>query len=102
MNYFPKFNQKEREIFRVQHQKGMIENSVNFFSGEMKKELLKHLDRPGWKRESIEYLIHRLYEEMVEFRNAIESSQPREAVIKEGADVANFVMMITEVYKKRG
>ena len=80
----------------------IIENSVNWFSGQMKAELLNHLDRPGWKSESIEYLIHRLYEEVVELRDAIESNQPRKVVTKEGADVANFIMMITDVYRQKG
>ena len=101
MNYFPKFSQKDKEILRVEHQKGMIENSVNWFSHLMKNELLKHLDRPGWKRESIAYLLRRLGEEVAELCEAIETNQPKEVVEKECADVANFPMMIADIYRQK-
>lgn len=101
MNYFPKFNKKEKELLRVEHQKGMIENSVNWFSHLMKGELLKHLDRPGWKRESIAYLLKRLGEEVAELCDAIETNQPKEVVEKEAADVANFSMMIADIYRQK-
>lgn len=101
MNYFPKFSENEKETLRIEHQKGMIENSVNWFSHLMKGELLKHLDRPGWKRESIAYLLKRLGEEVAELCEAISSNQPKETVEKEGADVGNFAMMITDVYRQK-
>lgn len=99
-NYFPKFTKKEKELLRVEHQKGMIENSVNFFSYNMKHELLKHLDRPGWKKETISYLKRRLNEELWEFDRAIFESKSREEVLSEGADVANIVMMIADIYRE--
>lgn len=101
MNYFPKFSKKDKEIMRIEHQKGMIENSVNWFSGQMKDELLEHLDRPGWKRESIDYLFDRLGKELAELCEAIETNQPKERVTKESADVANFAMMIADVYREK-
>ena len=101
MKYFPKLSPKDKEMLRIEFQKGMIENSVNFFSQEMKDQLLKHLDRPGWKHESIAYLLNRLGEEISELCDAIESNQPREIIIKECADVANFPMMIADVYRQK-
>ena len=62
---------------------------------------IKHLDRPGWKHESIAYLLNRLGEEVAELCDAIEFNQPREVVIKECADVANFPMMIADVYRQK-
>ncbi len=91
----------ENRMIETKQQRGTIENSVNFFSREMKSQLLKHLDRPGWKHESIAYFLNRLGEEVAELCNAIESNQPREIVIKESADVANFTMMIADVYRQR-
>lgn len=101
MNYFPKFNLKEKEMFRVANQKGVIKNSVNWFSHLMTNELMKHLDRPGWKHERVPYLLYRLNEEVDELSYAIEANQPKEVVEKEGADVANFAMMIADIYRQK-
>ena len=105
MNYFPKFNIKEKETLRVEHQKGMIRNSIEWFLREMQEELLKHLDRPGWKREKWEYLLGRLEEETEELKTALASFhtlrgesgeyfKKKKQIVKECADVANFAMMI--------
>lgn len=101
MNYFPKFSKKDKEILRVEHQKGMIENSVNLFSYRMKVELLKRLDKPGWMRESAEYLLGKLGEEFIELADAIRLNDTRERVEKEAAHVGNFAMMITDVYRQK-
>jgi len=101
MNYFPKLSQKDKKILRVENQKHIIENSVNWFSDQMKDELLKHLDRPGWKHESIFYLLRRLNEELAELFEAIGSNETREKVTKESADISNFAMMVADVYRQR-
>lgn len=101
MNYFPKFSPAEKETFRIEHQKGMIKNSVSWFSSLMTNELMKHLSRPGWKHECIAYLEDRLGEEIAELCDAIESNQPKDVVEKEAADVANFAMMIADVYRQK-
>jgi len=101
MNYFPKINKKDKELLRLQSQEQIIENSVNWFSDQMKDELLEHLDRPGWKREPVAYFLRRLGEEVAELCDAIEFNQPKEIVTKESADVANFAMMIADVYRQK-
>lgn len=101
MNYFPKFSKKLKETLRVEHQKGVIKLSIEVFSWLMTNELMKHLDRPGWKRETITYLMKRLTEETVELFEAIKSNQPKEAVEKEAAHVGNFAMMIADIYKQK-
>ena len=100
MNYFPKYSPAEKELFRIEHQKGMIKNSVDWFSHLMTIELMKHLNRPGWKHECIAYLKDRLGEEIAELCDAIESNQPKNVIEKEAADVANFAMMIADVYRE--
>lgn len=109
MEYFPKMTPKIKETLGVEHQKGMIKNSVEWFSREMQGELLKHLDRPGWKRESIEYLMSRLKEELIELEIELKKSSTihdsadyykrEKQVIKECADIANFAMMIADNIK---
>ena len=101
MSYFPKFSPAEKELFKNEHQKGLIKNSVEWFSHLMTDVLMKHLTKPGWKHEAIEYLEDRLGEEVEELYSAIESNQPKEAVEKEAADIANFAMMIADVYRQK-
>ena len=101
MSYFPKFSPAEKELLQKEHQKGMIKNSVDWFSHLMTGELMKHLNRPGWKHECIAFLEDKLGEEIAELCDAIESNQPKEAVEKEAADVANFAMMIADVYRQK-
>ena len=101
MNYFPKFSKKFKEKVRVEHQKGVIKLSVELFSWLMTNELMKHLDRPGWKHESIAYFLNRLGEEVAELCNAIEANAPKNIVEKEAADVGNFAMMIADVYRQK-
>jgi len=111
---FEKLTEKERETLRREHQKGMIDNALSFFPEQMKEEMLKHLDRPGWKREPWEYLFERLLEEAKELKNALESFHDykfslvhlegneeeyfklKKKIVKECADVANFAMMIAD------
>ena len=93
--------QELKELMRKEHQKGMIKNSVGWFSYLMTNELMKHLARPGWKHETIAYLEDRLGEEIAELCDAIESNQPKDVVEKEAADVANFLMMIADIYRQK-
>lgn len=102
MNYFPKYSPAEKELLRIEHQKGMIKNFVTWFSYLMTKELMKHLSRPGWKHERVPYLLYRLGEEVDELTYAIETNQSKEAVEKEAADVGNFAGMIADVYRQKG
>jgi len=100
MSYFPKFSPADKELLQIEHQKGLIKNSVDWFSYLMTSELKKHLSR-RWKHESIAYLEDRLGEELAELCDAMESNQPKDVVEKECADVANFAMMIADVYRQK-
>lgn len=101
MNYFPKFSKKLKETLRVEHQKGVIKVSVEMFSWLMTNELMKHLDRPGWKHESPEYLLGRLGEELIELADAIRFNDTKERIEKEAAHVGNFAMMIADIYRQK-
>jgi len=69
---------------------------VGAFAALMEAELRKHDDRPGWKKEDVQWLFGRLKDESVELITAIAKHEP-EAIAKEAADVANFAMMIADV-----
>ena len=101
MRYFPKFTKKEKELFRVEYQKGYINNSISWFSEKMKDELLKHLDRPGWQGEKVRYLWDRMKEEFNELGVSLANNLTRDEIVRECADVANFVMMIADVYREK-
>lgn len=112
MSPFERLSMKDRETLRVEHQKALIENALRFFPREMKDELYKHLDRPGWKRESWEYLLGRMQEETKELLDAMMSFQSfkfkgykgaeeeyfkkKKLIVRKCANVANFAMMIAD------
>ncbi len=101
MRYFPKTTPRMKKILAVEYQKGYINTSILWFSEKMKDELLKHLDRPGWQKEKVRYLWDRMKEEMDELGVAMHDNLTRDEIIKECADIANFVMMIADVYRER-
>ncbi len=53
----------------------------------------------GWEHCEYQYLSMRLTQEREELRRAIERGAPVEEVIREAADVANFAMMVADVYR---
>ena len=91
---------KYAEIARQTYQKEVIENTVEWFAKQMKDELNEHLDRPGWKKEPMNYLWNRLVEECLELDTELKNRPSKKIIIKECADVANFAMMIADVYEK--
>ena len=101
MRYFPKSTPRMKKILDIEYQKGYINTSVLWFSAKMKDELLKHLDRPGWQGESLGYLRERLEEEFQELDDLMATIPERKDVISECADIANFAMMIADIYRKK-
>ncbi len=86
-----------KEIAHQEYQKVTISRTLDWFSNNvMKTELEKHLDRPGWKNESIPWLFGRLLEEVAELAGELFNKPKisKEKVIKESAHVSNFAMMI--------
>jgi hypothetical protein len=63
------------------------------FAKAMEAVLRKHDDRPGWERESYEYLVLRMKQEIHEFLCA-ESAGDAVQMKAEAVDVANFCMML--------
>jgi NTP pyrophosphatase (non-canonical NTP hydrolase) len=77
--------------------------SVNVFefAGAMSKELERNSHKGGWSRETYGYLLNRLKQEVAELRRAVRGRESPESVLSEAADVANFAMMIADVYSER-
>lgn len=100
MNYFPKFNKREKALMKTEHQRGLIKNSVEWFAHNIKKNMMEHLDRE-WKRESVANLMSKLQGELEEFYDAIAGFRSRDEVLGEAADVASCLMMIADVYKEK-
>jgi NTP pyrophosphatase (non-canonical NTP hydrolase) len=78
---------------------------VQKFSSRMEAKLAKNRhkgDRAGWLRLNPEILLKLLKGEVRELTQAIEKNHPKDAVVSECADVANFAMMISDwlSYKK--
>lgn len=99
-NYFPKFNSREKALFRTEHQRGLIKNSVEWFAHNIEKNMMEHLDRE-WKRESVANILRRLREELEEFYQAIAEFRSRDKVLGEAADAASCLMMIADIYREK-
>jgi len=82
---------------------GMIQMDVRQeiarFAGIMEKKMRAHDDDRGydWKGEDWSYLIERMREEITELEEALSSSD-HQSISEEAADVANFAMMISDIY----
>lgn len=74
---------------------------VQQFAVLMELQLRKHDDRPGWKAERIGYLQKRLIQELEELDLDMIMGCSANKVCEEAADVANFCMMIADVYRLR-
>jgi DNA-binding transcriptional regulator GbsR (MarR family) len=70
------------------------------FSYEMFKTLVapKNKEKGGWWDCDISYLLKRLKEEVAELEQEVTSRGATTDVIKESADVANFAMMVSDLY----
>lgn len=69
------------------------------FAAHMQSKLEENAHKGGWDDDSAEELLARLVEETRELRTAIRKGKPKAEVVEEAADVANFAMMIAEVYE---
>ncbi len=63
---------------------------------ERKLRLNRH--KGGWQNTTMAYLLRRLAQEKGELVRAVRANRPRAEVLEEAADVANFAMMIADVY----
>jgi len=66
------------------------------FVQAMEERLLANDHKGGWHRMSYEELLLRALEELSELSVALRTKQPPNALLREAADVANFVMMIAD------
>lgn len=70
---------------------------VRRFSEVMERRLRKHDHKGGWKDCDYSYLTRRLQEEIDELHVAVQCKS-LELIPEEAADVANFAMMIADVF----
>lgn len=107
MKYFPDLTKpSNKKTLEQDHRKNMIKLGLDWFSKEMEIELIKHLDRLGWKKANFNFLFKRLCDEVIELEKALFAKdcgikrKNQKQIIKECADVANFAMMIADNIKK--
>lgn len=102
MKYFPKATKELKNLLEKQRRKDQINLSIEWFPKIMKDELMKHLNRPGWKKVNFHFLYARLLDEVIELDSVLftKSNELRkikkDKAIRECADVANFAMMIAD------
>lgn len=73
-----------------------VRPEIKRFALLMEKKLQANEQKGTWKESSIKYLFSRLEDEVAELRNAI--AYPSGDIIGEASDVANFAMMIYDVF----
>ena len=74
-------------------------NQLKWFVGVMDKKLSENIEKEPWDKLSIRTLLCLLDGERGELREAINSGTNND-IILECADVANFAMMIADIYRK--
>ena len=72
---------------------------ISWFVDAMVAKLDANDHKGHWENSSLQYLCTRLAQEKKELSSAIAQDLTPEEIIAECADVANFAMMIAEVYK---
>jgi NTP pyrophosphatase (non-canonical NTP hydrolase) len=75
--------------------------AVRDFAAAMEDQLRANDYKPGWQKDDPLDLLLRLREEVVELDNAIDAGADPSEVLEESADIANFAMMIADVYRLR-
>jgi hypothetical protein len=78
----------------------VLREEVAWFARKMEVQLRRHEYKGGWDDSTSEYLLDRLVQEAEELREAIRSKKS-ERVTAEAADVANFAMMLADVFNRR-
>lgn len=74
--------------------------SVNRFAELMEAELRENDHKGGWKDCEPGWLLRRAGQELDELRRSYAAGEPSQVIKSEAADVANFLMMLTENYKR--
>jgi hypothetical protein len=68
------------------------------FVDTMRTKFYANLHKGGWNRDSVDVLRERVSDEIEEMDMAIMFELPKKQVWEEAADVANFLMMVADVY----
>lgn len=71
---------------------------IRSFAELMEAQLKANDHKPGWKNDSFKQLFDRIHEELHELREACVFGGSEEQIRKEASDVANFAMMIADVF----
>ncbi len=80
----------------TRNQGDVINQTTEWFAVEMRSTLFDHLHKGGWKDCTDAYLVERLEEELEELKKMIRNDAPKELILRECTDVANFAMMIAD------
>lgn len=75
-----------------------LRDPLAVFAVEMETQLRANDHKPGWKNDDPWTLLARLHQEAEELGAAMEEGASPEEIAREAADIANFAMMIADVY----
>jgi len=75
-----------------------LRDELAAFAVECERKLRKNDHKGHWESCTVSYLLRRLGEEKAELVHAIKEKRSRAVVMAEAADVANFAMMVADIY----
>ena len=85
---------RSARIAALEAEREAVRPAVRWFAEQMESALRRNDHKSGWRGDSHDALLARLYEECLELGQACKDQSP--TIIAEAADVANFAMMIAD------
>lgn len=79
-----------------------LNKNVTRFASQMQEKLNDRAFKghQGWHGKSVSWLFDRAHEELKELQDVIVNYEDPESIEEEAADVANFLMMVADNYKR--
>lgn len=94
----------ERRVLSTRVGLPPVRQEVAWFAVAMEKKLTENDHKTHWRKSGLPYLVGRLHQEAYELMVALQRKNDPDGVLDEAADVANFAMMIADLYvhQRRG
>lgn len=77
-----------------------LRKEVLEFAFDMEDKLKQNDYKSHWQDETPSYLLNRMQEELNELRHSYMNGKIGKAIIQEAADIANFAMMMADIYRE--
>lgn len=75
----------------------LIQEKIEAFSNLMLQRMERHIDKPDWTNQKPAYFLVKAMENLGEISRALTENGSKMQIIYAAADVANFLMMLSDV-----